>query len=164
MRKNEAFCAESLMPAPPPPPPPLAPTANPLKGLPALPKRHYSWYRHLANKTYSKLGAADNHETLVDYACVRKRRFGRRFLMNTDHFTKTGSGQAQGKLKKRAAFWFRRRITHSMPVVHCGNLELGCPDSHAEVNASVAICIEAGGDCVLSLDLSPYGPASRNII
>jgi len=51
-----------------------------------------------------------------------------------------------------------------MPVVHCGNLELGCPDSHAEVNASVAICIEAGGDCVLSLDLSPYGPASRNII
>ena len=83
--------------------------------------------------------------------------------MNTDHFTKTGSGQAQGKLKKRAAFWFRRRITHSMPVVHCGNLELGCPDSHAEVNASVAICIEAGGDCVLSLDLSPYGPASRNI-
>ena len=84
--------------------------------------------------------------------------------MNTDHFTKTGSGQAQGKLQKRAAFfWFRRRITHSMPVVHCGNLELGCPDSHAEVNASVAICIEAGGDCVLSLDLSPYGPASRNI-
>ena len=63
-----------------------------------------------------------------------------------------------------AFFWFRRRITHSMPVVHCGNLELGCPDSHAEVNASVAICIEAGGDCVLSLDLSPYGPASRNII
>jgi hypothetical protein len=104
------------MPPPPPPPPPLPSTSNPLAGLPALPKPHYSWYRYLSNKTYSKLGAADNHATLVDYA----------------------------------------RITHSMPVVHCGNVQLGCPDTHAEVNFSVAICIEAGGNCTLSLDWSPY--------
>ena len=116
-------CIESLMPAPPPPPPPLPATANPLAGLPALPKPHYSWYRALQNSTYSRLGAADNHATLVDYA----------------------------------------RITHSMPVVHCGSTSTGCPESHAEVDAAVEICVEAGGNCTLSLDWSPYIDESEHL-
>ena len=36
-------CLKALYPVPPPPPPPLPVEANPLAGLPALPKPHYSW-------------------------------------------------------------------------------------------------------------------------
>ena len=43
-------------------PAPLAPDANPLAGLPALPKPHFSWYR------YAK--RSDNWATLVDYARI----------------------------------------------------------------------------------------------
>ncbi len=43
-------------------PRPLARDANPLAGLPALPKPHFSWYR------YAK--RIDNYATLVDYARI----------------------------------------------------------------------------------------------
>ena len=42
--------------------PPLAPSANPLKDLPPLPKPHYSWYR------YAK--RSDNEATLIDYTRI----------------------------------------------------------------------------------------------
>eukprot|EP01047_Picozoa_sp_COSAG01_P052004 COSAG01_NODE_5423_length_4272_cov_4.074766_3_plen_335_part_00 len=109
-------CVKALYQLPPPPPPPLAKTANPLAGLPALPKPHYSWYRYLENASWSSLGGADNHATLVDYA----------------------------------------RITHSLPVVHCGDLSTGCAGSKAEAEAAVAICVEAGGNCTISMDWSPF--------
>ena len=44
MVRNQS-CLRALYPPPPPPPPPLPQDANPLAGLPALPKPHYSWYR-----------------------------------------------------------------------------------------------------------------------
>ena len=44
MVENQS-CLKVLYPPPPPPPPPLPADTNPLAGLPALPKPHYSWYR-----------------------------------------------------------------------------------------------------------------------
>jgi hypothetical protein len=66
-------CLKALYPPPPPPPPPLAATFNPLAGLPALPKPHYSWYRcngdNCGNRSWSAL-AADTNATLIDYARI----------------------------------------------------------------------------------------------
>ena len=59
-------CLKVLYPPPPPPPPPLAAEANPLAGLPALPKPHYSWYRSHAGTDR----IADNRATLIDYARI----------------------------------------------------------------------------------------------
>ena len=115
-------CVKALWQLPPPPPPPLAKTTNPLVGLPALPKPHYSWFRYLV-EPWSSDGGADNHATLVDYA----------------------------------------RITHSMPVVHCGDATTGCLGSKLQAEAAVAICVEAGGNCSISMDLSPYIDESEHI-
>jgi hypothetical protein len=69
-------CLRALYPPPPPPPPPLPRDANPLAGLLALPKPHYSWYRCTAGQTCGWSGwsrglvGSDNNATLIDYARI----------------------------------------------------------------------------------------------
>ena len=43
-----------------------------------------------------------------------------------------------------------------MPVVHCGDSTTGCAGSKAQAEAAVAICVEAGGNCSISMDWSPF--------